>query len=506
MILRPYQIKTNQRTNQLLNTGRHPLIVKPTGTGKTVTGTYLIKDRVSLGKRIIVLVPQLEILEQWLTSCTKAGLKPGYINDEGVVGRNRDVYICMYQSLTGLLDSLPEKFCKSIKEIITDETHHSSAESFRQIYDHFSHCLRIGFTATPYRMDNQPLGEFYTDMIEPIKMTEAIKKKYLCKPIIIIPDEYKNVIPEIGEEINREKQREYVKDKKIIGDMVKVYNDVFSGLPVIIPCTTSEHAQNVTRLYKDFGWIVEHIHSKLTKYERRGIVRRVREGKINILVTVGVGVEGMDIPGLYGIIWMRFTESLTVYMQFNGRPMRPAPGKAHFIMIDPVGNSVIHGRPDIDRKWSLKTDYIPGQDNEDDTAMKLCPVCNVMNASVNIKCHICNYDFVTGLLNGEKIEGKKRKLPKMIDGELVYLDEDLKDINKDDNILTEGEDEYKIGIVCNSNNSINNNVDAERHKGIVEGNCETTELTKIEKMKILNKDLTGMKIKSKFREGVKGWL
>lgn len=504
MILRPYQIKTNQRTNQLLNTGRHPLIVKPTGTGKTITGTYLIKDRISLGKRLIVLVPQLEILEQWLTSCTKAGLKPGYINDEGVVGRNRDVYICMYQSLVGLLPSLPEKFCKSIKEIITDEAHHSAAASYVQIYDHFSHCLRIGLTATPYREDNHPLAPYYTDIIEPIKMSEAIEKGYLCKPIIIIPDQYKNVVPEIGGEINREKQREYVKDKKIIGDMVKVYRDVFDGLPVIVPCTTSEHAREVTAMYKSAGWIVEHIHSKLTKYERRGIVRRVREGKINILVTVGVGVEGMDIPGLYGIIWMRFTESLTVYMQFNGRPMRPAPGKNHFIMIDPVGNSVLHGRPDIDRKWSLETDYVPGQDNSDDVKMRLCPVCGVMNASVNIKCHICNYDFDTGLLNGEKIEGKKRKLPKMIDGELVYLDGNDGLINKDINILTEGRNGNR-----NARNDSDNSCNFGIHSGQGQGDkgyTEKQELTKIEKLNILSKDLTGLKIKSKFREGVKGWL
>ncbi len=477
--LRPYQEKAQYKINRLLNSGRHPLLVMPTGTGKTKTGVTIIKDRISLNKRILVLVPQLEIFEQWLTECTLAGLQPGYINDEGVRGRGRDVYICMVQSLDNLLVSLPEKFCRSISEIITDESHHSGAATWENIYNHFSHCTLFGMTATPYRMDNKPLGKWYTDMIEPITMTQAIKNKSLCKPIIIIPEEYQNVIPGQNDIINTSDQREYIKEKKIIGDMIETYRSVFNGLPVIIPCTTTKHAENVTQLYTDAGWKIEHIHSKMSKYERIGILKRVREGKINILVTVGVGVEGMDIAGLYGIIWMRFTESLTVFMQFNGRAMRPAPGKKHFVMVDPVGNCVIHGRPDIDREWSLATNYIPGQDISDVPEMKLCPVCSVMNSHDNQYCHICGYDFITGLLDGVEIEKNKRKLPRMIDGDLVYLDSDSENGNGKKKVL---------------------------NKDIPTVNNESkTELTKSDKIEILKRDLTGLKIRSKFKEGLK-WL
>ena len=80
-------------------------------------------------------------------------------------------------------------------------------------------------------------------------------------------------------------------------------------------------------------------------------------------------------------------------------------GKNFYVLVDPVGNSVIHGRPDIDRKWSLDTDYIPGQDT-DNEPMKLCPVCGVMNAPDNDKCHICRFDFLTGLLDGKPIDKK----------------------------------------------------------------------------------------------------
>lgn len=505
--LRPYQQNLRHWFNQMLNNGRHPVGVMPTASGKTKTGTVVIEDRISLGKRLLVLCHQDIIFNQWISEFANIGLKYGYINDEGIIGRNRDVYVCMVQSLDNMLFSLPEKFIKSFSEILADECHHNSAATWRNIYDMFSHCLRFGLTATPYRMDNRPLGEFYTDMYEPITMSESIASGYLCKPVIIVPEEYRDNIPQTADDVNPDDNREYVKEKQIIGDMVKLYGDVFNGLPVIVPCTTHAHAESVTDMFSSAGWFVDHIHSKMATGERSGIIRRVSSGKTNLLVTVGIGIEGMDIPGLYGIIWMRYTESLTIWMQFNGRAMRPAPGKEFFVMIDTVGNSVIHGTCDIDRKWSLDSGYIPGQDIESDAPMsRICPVCSVANSTDNMKCWICDYDFITGLLNGEEIDKKKRKLPKIIDGKLIYLD---------------GGHDANFNSNCNNNSdsdnvrnfTISNENDKKyihsRKQGTGEHNTskeqEEAELTRAEKMEILSKDLIGLKSKTKFREGV-GWL
>jgi superfamily II DNA or RNA helicase len=469
-------------------------LVGPTGTGKTVIIGQLAKDRIELKNRLLLLVPQLEIHEQFMAHLTQIGLNPGYINDEGVMGRNRNIYVCMYQSLDNLLQQLPEKFCRSFSEIIIDECHHSSAQSYRNIFDHFSHCQRVGFTATPYRMDNKPLSEFYTDMYEAIKMSEAIENGYLCKPVIIVPDEYKDHIPDDRKMVNTQEQKEHVKAKKIIGDILHTYRTVFNGLPVIVPCSTHEHAKFITEYFRNDGWQVDHIHSKLNKTTRKIIIHKIKRGQTNILVTVGVGIEGMDIPGLYGIIWLRQTESLTIYMQFNGRPMRPAKGKKYFILVDPVGNTVLHGRPDIDRKWSLETDYTPGQDIDEKITMKLCPSCSVMVAHDVDSCWICGFDFKTGLLNGKPIEGKQRRLPQMVDGELVYLDPNM-----------EVEDDNNDRFLDSGNNILSNMDNCKSRE-----NNKTTEepekaLTKAEKVSILSKNLTGVGIKNKFREGLK-WL
>jgi len=492
MIIQPreYQQKARHWGNRMLNNKRHPLLVSPTQTGKTPTALMVVQDQILLRKKFLILVPQIEIFSQWENDLSSLKINYGYINDQGVMGKNKDVYLCMYQSLENILTSLPEKFCKQFDIILVDECHHSPAQSYVNIFNHFDWCLRFGLTATPYRLDNLPLGEFYTDMYEAIKISEAIESGYLARPIIHIPDEYKNHVPTV-DGINRKIQREHIQEKKIIGDMVQTYKNIFDGLPVIIPCTTHEFAKEVTDMYRNAGWRVDHIHSKLSKVDRKIIINNVKKGVTNILVTVGVGIEGMSIKGLYGIIWMRLTESITIYMQFNGRPSNVTEDKKHFVMVDPVGVSVLHGRPDIDRKWSLDTGYEPGQDNDDEKiTMKECPCCGNMNSLENIKCWICKYDFVTQLdAEGNVVKKKKRKLPKFIHGRLVFLDEyDFR-----------GDDERGDSDRDRRNNIDNNSNDNNNSNG------EMLIKTKAEKQEILSKRLTGIGVKSKFKEGMKQW-
>jgi len=89
MSLRQFQIEAQIKINQLLNAGRHPVYVSPTGTGKTITAIAIIADRIKLNQRIFVLTPQDEIFQQWLVQLSRYGIDYGYINQDGVTGRNK---------------------------------------------------------------------------------------------------------------------------------------------------------------------------------------------------------------------------------------------------------------------------------------------------------------------------------------------------------------------------------------------------------------------------------
>lgn len=496
-ILRPYQTEARHGINTLLNAGRHPLFVSGTGTGKTKTAVATIDDRVRLiGRRVFVLVPQVEIFTQWLTELARAGLNPGYINQDGVRGRDRSVYVCMPLSLVNLLDRLPEKFAPD--EIWTDEAHHSLASSWETIYTHYERASRVGLTATPYRMDNRPLGAWYTDIVQTITPRQAIESGYLAEPLVIVPEEYRLEVPVNQGELDPEDQAAKLGEPRIIGNMIERYGEIFAGLPVLVACCTFEHARQVTEAFNAAGWRFDHIHSGLSEQDRARMLRDIRRPvgdpqRLNGLCTVGIGIEGMDIPGLYGLIWMRRTMSLTIYLQFIGRVLRPMPGKRYGIILDGVGNVFIHGRPELDRAWSLTTDYAPAPENEIEAAtMKVCPSCGVMNSIENTSCHLCGLIFTSEEAAKLRQAKRGRKYPAMVDGELVVLEESAR-----------GEHARRVEEVkaqAAGEREATNGGQGAAH------NAEPETLDAGEKIDILKKGLTGRGMKSMFRETLKEFV
>jgi len=459
---RQYQQDARHQCNALLNAGRNPVFVSPTGTGKTITAVHIISDRVKLGQRVFVLTPQEEIFNQWRLAFSRFGIDAGYINSDGVQGRGKMVYVCMPMSLNNLLSLLPEKFSPDI--IVTDECHHSAADTWLNIYNFYPRAGRLGLTATPQRTDGRGLDNIYTDIVQTITMQEAIDNGYLAEPLIIAPEQYALDVPINNGDYDVSIQAELLGDTRIIGDVIKQYSDIFAGLPVLVACSTHEHAIKMTQAFNDAGWNFEHIHSKLNKHDRARLLRQIRTGKINGLVTVGIGIEGLDIPGLYGLIWLRRTLSITIYLQFIGRVLRAMEGKKYGIIIDPVGNTFIHGLPQLGRTWKLTGRTEAGQQEDSAPKMKICPVCAVMNAESNITCHICGYDFT-----GERPAGKGRKLPVMVDGKMVILGADE---------LAERKEEIQESLKAQRENNFTKNE-----------NRDTIPLSRLEKMNVLKNGL-----------------
>lgn len=386
---RDYQTTTRYRCNQILNDGGHPLIVLDTGLGKTKTLFMIIYDRVKLGKRIFVTVPNKEIFDQLLDEYSEFGLNPGYINSEGVRGKDRNLYICMFQSLFNNLSIIPESLYPD--EIYHDEAHHSLCGSITDICDYFPKAQRLGMTATPLRLDNKPLGNLYTEIVNEIDIKEAIEKKYLTPPFLIAPDQYVDNIPMNESDFDVKVQADILGTPEIIGDVIETYSLVMNGLPCLVACSTHEHAIKVKKSFNEAGWIAEHIHSKLSDHERKSMTKRISSGETNVLCTVGVGIEGWSVDNLQCLIWLRRTMSVTIWKQFNGRVLRLKDGKEYGIIIDPVGNAVIHGFPDRVYHWNL-TDGIDETD-ELSVSFKRCMDCGVYNAPDNIECHWCGADL-----------------------------------------------------------------------------------------------------------------
>ena len=417
--LRDYQEDARHLVNIEMNQHRHPVFVSPTGTGKTKTAVAIIADRIRLGGRVYVLVPQIEIFGQWVRDLQGAGLRTGMIRDGKVIGLNRDVYVVMPLTLVNMLRYIPKGIWPT--DIVTDECHHSEASSWQCIYDFFPDAVRLGLTATPKRTDGLPLSNTYDGIVSTITMREAVRRGFLAKPLCIVPERFALDVPVVNGDYDQKAQARLLGRPSVIGDVIGMYGQVFLGRPCIVACCSFEHAAQMTEEFRAAGWNFEHIHSNLADDARKSIIRRVREGRLNGICTVGIGIEGMDIPGLYGLIWLRRTMSVTIYLQFCGRVLRPMEGKEYGIILDPVGNVFIHGFPDAERRWTL--DGTSGEPEEDRPV--ICSVCGAANPSGNVLCDVCGADLSAG--DGETVTvagGRKRRLPSVVDGRLVVMDED----------------------------------------------------------------------------------
>lgn len=412
--LRDYQQEARVLVNKNLNKGKNTIFVSPTGTGKTKTAVSIIKDRVLLGNTIFILVPQEEIFKQWVKDLIENKLRPGMIRDGKIMGKNRKVYVVMPGTLIGLLPYLPEKNYPT--EIITDEAHHSEASTWQKIYDFFPKAKRLGLTATPERTDGKPLFPTYEEIVSTITMKQAIEKKFLAKPFCIVPEQYAIKVPIINGDYDPKRQSSELGKPKIIGNVIDTYEKVFCGLPIIVACCTYSHAADMTEQFKGRGWKFEHLHSKLSKEDRDSIVRKLRDKKLNGVCTVGIGIEGMDIPGLYGLIWLRRTMSLTIYLQFCGRVLRPLEGKDRGIIVDPVGNLFIHGFPEADRDWDIKKEGFSSNEDKEKKIV-ICENCGLANPLGELECEYCGWPLPKKRHTG--LAGKVRNLPEVIDGNLV---------------------------------------------------------------------------------------
>jgi superfamily II DNA or RNA helicase len=485
-----HQTEARYQINTLLNASRSPVFVSPTGTGKSRTIAAVIKDRISLGRRVYLLVPTDEVFNQWIKEFISWGLNPGTINQNGFQGRNRGVYVCMYISLSNMLPYLPEYAYPD--EIAIDELHHFPTNTIEKIQKYFSGSNWFGCTATLGRLDGKGFDNIFTDIVETITMKEAIEKKYLAKPLVIVPKIYLDKIDIINGEFDPTQQLAELGKTQIIGNVIENYATVFQGKQVIVACCNFDHAKDMAEAFCRAGWRFKHIHGNLPKHERRKMIYEIRKGIINGLTTYAVGTEGADIKGLHGLIWLRRTLSLIVYLQFIGRCLRSSPGKEYGIILDPVGNLFIHGWPETRRKWSLKG-FAPNDaraliDGNLAATMRICPFCGVANAADNRVCHFCGRD----LDSDEAKQARKRKLPAMVDGELVAVESD----GKAEEIRRRSE---RIKAEQEKEEEKKNEEEKRRMQ-------EAMEITPEEKVEILKRDLFGSDSRKKFREAVRDWL
>ena len=348
-----YEILEKLEVERTVHNRYRNLLVAATGTGKTVISAFDYKNFRSANKssKLLFVAHRKEILQQ--AKATFQGvLKDNNFGDlwvDGIEPNSNEYLFVSVQTLNNRLKNL--KLSPDYYDfIILDEAHHGSASSYRPFLNYFNPKILLGLTATPERMDNENILEDFCNRIAAeIRLPEALNKKLLSPfQYFGITDsiDLTNVKWEKGRYVASELTSIYTKNDIRVGEIISnldKYTNDLNDVRAIGFCVTIEHATFMAEKFNLAGLRANFLTAK-NSGERDRIREQFKKKEFNYLFVVDIFNEGVDIPEIDTVLFLRPTESLTVFLQQLGRGLRLADGKDCLTILDFVGNS----RPEYD--------------------------------------------------------------------------------------------------------------------------------------------------------------
>ena len=382
MKLREYQAELIGKIRLAILHGSKSIVsVLGCGGGKSVIQAEIARSATGKGNRVLFLVHRKELCEQITGTFTAQGV---------------DMDLCsvsMVQTVSRHIDKLPEP-----RIIITDEAHHSTAASYKKIYAAFPDACRLGFTATPCRLNKGGLGEVYDKLITSVTTQWLIEHNYLS------PYKYYSVkladtsgLHIKAGDYKADEIAELMQNKEIYGETVKQWEKLAKNKKTIAYCASVEAAEETAEQFRQAGYTAASLSGSTPKELRAQIMQDFRDSKIMILTNCELFGEGLDVPDCECTVLLRPTQSLTLYIQQSMRSMRYMPGKTA-IIIDHVGNCYLHGLPDDNREWTLE----PKKKQENMVKIRECPQCYAVYPPTQQKCPYCGYAAVKEIQRKDK--------------------------------------------------------------------------------------------------------
>ena len=331
------------------------LVVAATGTGKTVISALdykrFRKQNPDKPCRLLFVAHREEILKQSMYTF-RAVLKDANFGEMFVGGYkpesidNLFISIQTFNSQDFTAKTTPEFY----DYIIVDEFHHAAAPTYQKLLAYYQPRILLGLTATPERMDGKSvLPHFNNRIAAEIRLPEAIERKLLC------PFQYFGVTDTVDLDTLKWSAGGYDK-----GELSKIYtlsgamanrradlvvsallkyvtdiNDV-KGLGF---CVSIEHAEFMCRYFNEHNIPSMFLTGHSPEEERKTAKQRLVAGEVRFIFVVDIYNEGVDIPEVNTVLFLRPTESLTVFLQQLGRGLRLAEDKECLTVLDFIGQA-----------------------------------------------------------------------------------------------------------------------------------------------------------------------
>ncbi|MGL5979148.1 MAG: DUF3427 domain-containing protein, partial [Erysipelotrichaceae bacterium] len=333
----------------------HNLVVAATGTGKTVISAFdyrnFLKQNPKSTGRFLFVAHREEILKQSLFTFQNILRDPNF----------GDLYVGAYRpdQLDHLFISIQTFNSQDLTKItardyydfiIVDEFHHADAPSYQKLLEYYKPKVLLGLTATPERMDGKNVLEYFDHRIAAeIRLPEAIDRKLLC------PFQYFGVSDQIDlHEIKWSRggydiktlSNLYASDTytakhraQHVVDSVYRYVSDMSEVKGLGFCVSVEHARFMSEFFVSAGIPSMCLTGMSSSEERSSAKQLLIQGDIRFIFVVDLYNEGVDIPEINTILFLRPTESLTIFLQQLGRGLRLASNKDCLTVLDFIGQA-----------------------------------------------------------------------------------------------------------------------------------------------------------------------
>lgn len=402
--LRPYQRESLDALYAYWDAGGgNPLIVLPTGAGKSLVIATLAQEllaqwptlRIGVVTHVKELIKQnfLELMRAW--PAAPAGIYSAGLGRRDMHSR---ILFCGIQSVHRKAKQLG-----GFDLLLVDEAHLIPRAS-NTTYGRFLSDLRdivpdmrvVGLTATPYRLDSGRLDtgdeKLFDEIVYEANVADLIRDGYLS-PLVSKATENEFDLTGVatlgGEYVPGALQKAVDQDwlvEAAVAEMVAAGRDRRAWL---VFCAGVEHSEHVRDAFRRHGISCDSVTGETPSGERDSAIRRFAEGQTRCLTSVGVLTTGFNVPRVDLIGLMRGTKSTGLYVQQCGRGFRLADGKENCLILDFAGLVRTHGPLDaID-----VLDRSKGKGEAGESLAKECPQCHTLIGLVVRNCPTCGHEY-----------------------------------------------------------------------------------------------------------------
>ena len=373
LALRDYQAAAVKAVRTAWSDGiRRPGVVLPTGAGKTVVFSHLIKVMHGLGVRTVILVHRDELIRQAVDKLRKVApnLIVGILKGSRREIRGRDVVVASVQSLVRE-QRRAELAAAGFRLVIVDEAHHAVANTYMNVLrdmgcfeeDPLRGAYALGVTATMGRSDRLALGEVWQKVVYTHDILDMIREGHLVRPF------GRRVWVDGLDLAGVRRSRGDYQDGALAEAMhaalapkavARAYVDHAAGRSGVLFAPTVELAYEMAEALRAEGVQAQGLDGTMALGQRRGLLAAHERGEVKVLCNCAVLTEGWDAPWCSAAVIARPTSSATLYVQMAGRVLRPYPGKGDALILDVAGVTGKHKlRSVVDLAGADRVDELP---------------------------------------------------------------------------------------------------------------------------------------------------